>query len=146
MSNDKWFCSKCGTQNSGNFCSECGALRKTDEPVTCTCGFVYIGNFCTNCGAPSPQLRSSVNGNTGPLTDTEKKALIEHGWRDDSGRFKAVIKDGILTSSYTTSITVGEEDTLQIDTDYKFSIQEFGMVNMAYSIQKLEHPDEDFII
>lgn len=146
MSNDKWFCTECGTQNSGNFCSECGALRKTDEPVTCTCGFVYTGNFCTNCGAPRPHLRSSVNGNTWPLTDTEKKALIEHGWRDDSGRFKAVIKDGILTSSYTTSITDGEEDTLQIDTEYKFSLQELGMVSMAYSIQKLEHPDEDFII
>ena len=70
MSNDKWFCSKCGTQNSGNFCSECGAQRKTDEPVTCTCGFVYTGNFCTNCGAPRPQFQSSVNKGDRPLTDT----------------------------------------------------------------------------
>ena len=89
MSNDKWFCTECGTANSGNFCSECGALRKTDEPVTCTCGFVYTGNFCSNCGAPRPHLRSSVNGNTGPLTDIEKKALIEHGWRDNAGKFNS---------------------------------------------------------
>ena len=120
MSNGKWFCTECGTANNGSFCS--------------------------GCGAPRPQLRSSVNGNTGPLTDTEKKDVIEHGWRDDSGKFKAVLKDGNFTSSYTTSITDGEEDTLQLDTDYKFSLQELGMVGMAYSIQKLEHPDEDFII
>ena len=55
-------------------------------------------------------------------------SLVFIGWRDDSGRFKAVLKDGNLISSYTASITDGEEDTLLIDTEYKFSLQEFGIL------------------
>ena len=102
--------------------------------------------YCPECGSPRPQFRSPADRGCRSLADTEKKVLTGHGWRNDSGRFKAVLKDGNLISSYITSITDGEEDTLLIDTEYKFSLQELGMVSMAYSIQKLEHPDEDFII
>jgi hypothetical protein len=146
MSNEKWYCPECGAQNSGDFCTVCGAMRKKDESFTCACGNVFTGNFCPECGSPRPQFRSPADMGCRSLADTEKKVLTGHGWRDDSGRFKAVLKDGNLISSYTASITDGEEDTLLIDTEYKFSLQELGMVSMAYSIQKLEHPDEDFII
>lgn len=47
-----WTCA-CGTQNSGKFCTNCGA----QQPAlgwTCACGAVNQGNFCTNCGQKKP--------------------------------------------------------------------------------------------
>lgn len=37
---DGWVCSECNAQNSGNFCSSCGAKKPEKK-----------GAFCTNCGA-----------------------------------------------------------------------------------------------
>ena len=48
-----WTCS-CGTQNSGNFCSNCGKPNP-NGPWTCSCGSVNTGNFCSNCGSKKPQ-------------------------------------------------------------------------------------------
>lgn len=47
-----WTC-QCGTQNHGNFCTECGKPRPKTEWV-CSCGTVNRGNFCTECGAKRP--------------------------------------------------------------------------------------------
>ena len=48
-----WFCPDCGTNNTGNFCTQCGAKKPSDE-WQCTCGSVNKGNFCPNCGAKKP--------------------------------------------------------------------------------------------
>ncbi len=48
---DKWTC-KCGSVNSTKFCPECG--EKKPEGWTCACGNENKGNFCTNCGAKKP--------------------------------------------------------------------------------------------
>ena len=45
-----WTCS-CGSVNTGNFCSNCGA-KKPSTSWTCSCGTVNEGNFCTSCGSP----------------------------------------------------------------------------------------------
>ncbi len=45
---NNWTCG-CGTQNTGNFCSNCGN-KKPDAEWTCQCGQVNKGNFCSNCG------------------------------------------------------------------------------------------------
>ena len=42
----KWKCLKCGTINTGKFCSNCGYKREW----TCDCGTVNLGRFCTECG------------------------------------------------------------------------------------------------
>ncbi len=49
---ETWKCS-CGTENAGNFCTNCGAKRP--ETWKCECGTENAGNFCTNCGAKKPE-------------------------------------------------------------------------------------------
>ncbi len=45
----------CGATVSGNFCTECGAKKPTEEGWTCSCGAVNKGKFCPNCGAKKPE-------------------------------------------------------------------------------------------
>lgn len=47
-----WMC-QCGTENHGNFCTECGTQRPKAEWI-CSCGTVNHGKFCTECGAKRP--------------------------------------------------------------------------------------------
>ena len=50
-----WTCA-CGTENSGNFCAECGSAKPAAaDGWTCACGTVNKGKFCTNCGAKKPE-------------------------------------------------------------------------------------------
>ena len=44
-----WKCT-CGAENTGKFCTECGAANGW----TCTCGAVNKGKFCSECGAKKP--------------------------------------------------------------------------------------------
>ncbi len=44
-----WTC-KCGTVNTGKFCSECGGAQGWQ----CGCGAVNQGKFCTECGTKKP--------------------------------------------------------------------------------------------
>ena len=44
-----WTC-KCGTVNTGRFCTECGA----SQGWVCGCGSVNKGKFCPECGAKKP--------------------------------------------------------------------------------------------
>ena len=44
-----WKCT-CGADNTGKFCSECGAANGW----TCSCGTVNKGKFCSECGAKKP--------------------------------------------------------------------------------------------
>lgn len=52
---DTWTCPKCGTRNTGNFCSNCGTARPANSVWFCPkCGTKNTGNFCSNCGTPRP--------------------------------------------------------------------------------------------
>ena len=57
---EKWTC-KCGTENSGKFCAECGEPK----PATwkCGCGADNTGKFCYNCGSPKPDGWTCECGN-----------------------------------------------------------------------------------
>lgn len=46
---NSWKC-RCGTENTGKFCTECGAAAGW----TCSCGTVNKGKFCSNCGSKKP--------------------------------------------------------------------------------------------
>ncbi len=48
-----WKCA-CGTENTGNFCSNCGTAKPVANEWTCSCGTVNTGNFCSNCGTAKP--------------------------------------------------------------------------------------------
>lgn len=50
---DSWTC-KCGTVNTGKFCSECGSPKPVEETWTCSCGSVNKGKFCPECGKARP--------------------------------------------------------------------------------------------
>ncbi|MBE6816689.1 MAG: SPFH domain-containing protein [Ruminococcaceae bacterium] len=46
-----WACPKCGNQNNGNFCTNCGTAKPADDRWFCSeCGTENHGKFCTNCG------------------------------------------------------------------------------------------------
>lgn len=51
---DAWTCA-CGHENTGKFCSDCGAAKPADEGWTCTCGAVNKGKFCSECGTKKPE-------------------------------------------------------------------------------------------
>ncbi len=48
-----WTC-KCGTENAGKFCLECGSPKPVVDSWTCQCGAVNKGKFCPECGAKKP--------------------------------------------------------------------------------------------
>lgn len=48
----KWTC-KCGAENTGKYCCECGEPRPTKpDGWICSCGQENTGKFCVNCGSP----------------------------------------------------------------------------------------------
>jgi membrane protease subunit (stomatin/prohibitin family) len=52
--NNSWKCTKCGAQNNGKFCTECGT--KKEEAKFCTnCGnkLASDAKFCPECGTPA---------------------------------------------------------------------------------------------
>ena len=49
---NSWKCA-CGNENTGKFCTECGA-KKPDEGWVCSCGSRNKGKFCPECGAKKP--------------------------------------------------------------------------------------------
>jgi membrane protease subunit (stomatin/prohibitin family) len=53
---ETWKCPKCGVENSGKFCSNCGTPKPENGSWTCPkCGTVSTGKFCSNCGEKKPE-------------------------------------------------------------------------------------------
>ena len=46
---ETWFCPNCGTENTSNFCGECGT-KKSDEWTCPNCNTVNKSKFCGECG------------------------------------------------------------------------------------------------
>jgi membrane protease subunit (stomatin/prohibitin family) len=53
-----WTCAKCGTQNTGKFCQNCGEKKPEDVQLgwNCPkCGKLNQGKFCQECGEKKPE-------------------------------------------------------------------------------------------
>ena len=50
-----WTCSCGHADNTGKFCTECGAQKPSEAGWTCGCGTVNQGKFCHNCGTKKPE-------------------------------------------------------------------------------------------
>ncbi len=50
---DSWTC-KCGMNNAGKFCMECGSPKPADGWTCTKCGTANNGKFCMECGAAAP--------------------------------------------------------------------------------------------
>lgn len=48
-----WKC-ECGAVNSGKFCSQCGKQKPAADGWVCACGSVNKGRFCAECGKQKP--------------------------------------------------------------------------------------------
>ncbi len=66
LADGTWICPACGTENTDNFCCECGTPRPP-QGWTCENGHEgNAGNFCTECGAARPpQTWTCENGHAG---------------------------------------------------------------------------------
>lgn len=49
-----WACSCGAAENTGNFCTECGAKKPEENVWICACGSHNKGRFCPQCGKPKP--------------------------------------------------------------------------------------------
>lgn len=66
-----WLCS-CGAENTGRFCSECGAPKPSEGTWKCECGAVNKGKFCSECGKKHPESRKIVCSKCGYEPDMNK--------------------------------------------------------------------------
>lgn len=68
-----WTCERCGSENAGNFCGECGSARPDESWKCASCGQTNDSNFCSNCGA---KMGSGAGGSeliAEPLTGSDAK-------------------------------------------------------------------------
>lgn len=73
-----WNC-KCGTVNSGKFCSECGAKKpEATGTWSCKCGALNSGKFCSECGSPRPMAEWFCT-ECGAKNDAQAKFCLECG-------------------------------------------------------------------
>ena len=55
VSDETWTCSFCGTKNTRNFCQNCGKQKPVSVKVwKCSCGTENTGKFCQGCGKQKP--------------------------------------------------------------------------------------------
>ncbi len=61
---ESWVCSVCGTENTTNFCGNCGAKKPSGEWTCPDCGHLNTTNFCSNCGRQKPASSHVTSGST----------------------------------------------------------------------------------
>lgn len=115
---ETWTCTECGTENNGNFCSECGAKKPGDEWVCSECGTTNSGGkYCSDCGAARSGGASSAPSSS-TISDVrvsdDRDGVTRITWSDTTGgpykvSYEAedwdhfsIYDDGIRNTSHTT--------------------------------------------
>lgn len=57
----EWICESCGSNENGNFCSNCGSKQPAQTWLCSGCGAENDKNFCSNCGTPRDAARQSAD-------------------------------------------------------------------------------------
>ncbi len=89
---DSWVCPDDQTENTGNFCTECGLPRPVADTWTCpTCGTTGLtGGFCHECGSPRPAETAAATCE-GPGYDTADDAARAYAEALNAGDINAIL-------------------------------------------------------
>ena len=124
------------------FCPQCGKIFETaQKEYICECGAVVTGKFCTNCGKPGPANENFVPNRE--LSQDEKQRLAEHGWRDENGTLKMILRNGRFAAQYCPGASnegsdgsgeaLQDTEEYQLDTSYSFMDIGYGSMGMMFA-------------
>ena len=138
-----WVCESCGTSNTGNFCSNCGAQKPSATWICPSCGQENDGNFCPNCGTQKPSANGAPPaaraGSISNLKCKGEDGITTITWEDSSG-------NGPYTLYFTASewvdygTTYGLEGLTQRSTSCSFLIP-----GVTYSITVTDGTSSDTV-
>lgn len=106
VASDKWICSNCSNEATGNFCNNCGTKRPDENWICSNCGNQATGNFCSNCGTPC--LTNNTANNENHEYEIKTTGIAQSGkMRNDEARF--VVFDDIAFGD--SKATIKQKET-----------------------------------
>ena len=118
-----WVCSKCGSEATRNFCSNCGAEKPLEEWICPNCGNNAKGNFCGYCGTPHNRTNSDAEYETSVSQNntTDASNILEEEKETDSAEKslkEPTILEGYPIKNTLTSFSEGYAWVTYEDEDY----------------------------
>ncbi len=107
---ESWVCSVCGSENTTNFCGNCGAKKPSGEWTCPDCRHVNTTNFCANCGKPRP-------------TDNQASTISDISIRDT--------EDGRVTITWKDSADHGPYEIFYTTDDWQDYQTKYGVTNYS---------------
>ena len=148
---------ECGMHFSSKFCPNCGKMRPVNNTFTCSCGYTgTVSRFCPECGRAIAANNAAVYAAPAPsvLTDDEKNAKLNHGWRDSRGQFQVRFKDGQYSTRYVATAPFGGPGGIEMPTGeeyriyakYEFAPWTDGGHAWPDLTKLISHPGEEFAV
>ena len=96
---ESWICDNCNTENTGNFCGNCGQKKTTNEWICLNCGTTNSSKFCSNCGKEKP---------TNTIEMIEKSTITDVSFSWEKGTTIITWKDSANIGPYEVFCTTEE--------------------------------------